>query len=74
MNKLKLSICVQGLPLLVFANKMDLQHASQPPEIAEQLELTELKQRAFHITGCSALKNDGVRDGIRWLTKQLQDS
>lgn len=62
---------MQGIPLLLFANKMDLQEALQPAEIAEQIELHQLNQRAYHITGCSAIKHEGVQEGMKWLAKQL---
>jgi signal recognition particle receptor subunit beta len=62
----------QGLPLLVFANKMDLPDALQPAELAEQMQLPQLAQRAFHIRGCSALRNEGVQEGMKWLAGQLQ--
>jgi signal recognition particle receptor subunit beta len=62
----------QGLPLLVFANKMDLPDALQPAELAEQMQLPQVAQRAFHIRGCSALRNEGVQEGMKWLAGQLQ--
>jgi hypothetical protein len=62
----------QGLPLLVFANKMDLPDALQPAELAEQMQLPQMAQRAFHIWGCSALRNEGVQKGMKWLAGQLQ--
>ncbi|WIA30287.1 hypothetical protein OEZ86_000377 [Tetradesmus obliquus] len=62
----------QGLPLLVFANKMDLPDALQPAELAEQMQLPQVAQRAFHITSCSALRNEGVQEGMKWLAGQLQ--
>jgi signal recognition particle receptor subunit beta len=63
---------LQGLPLLVFANKMDLPDALQPAELAEQMQLPQVAQRAFHIRGCSALRNEGVQEGMKWLAGQLQ--
>lgn len=63
---------LQGLPLLVFANKMDLPDALQPAELAEQMQLPQVAQRAFHITSCSALRNEGVQEGMKWLAGQLQ--
>lgn len=67
-------LLLQGLPLLVFANKMDLPESLQPVDIANQLQLTQLVDRAFHITGCSALQNEGVQQGMKWLSRQLQSA
>lgn len=65
-------VLCQGMPLLVFANKMDLPQSLQPVDIAQQLQLPQVAHRAFHITGCSALQNVGVREGMKWLAGQLQ--
>lgn len=67
-------LLLQGLPLLLFANKMDLPESLQPVDIANQLQLTQMADRAFHITGCSALRNEGVQQGMKWLSGQLQSA
>uniref|UniRef100_A0A7S1LYA6 ADP-ribosylation factor-like protein 3 n=1 Tax=Neobodo designis TaxID=312471 RepID=A0A7S1LYA6_NEODS len=55
------------VPVLVFANKQDLQTAKSPATIAEVLELVEHRERKWHIQGCSAKTGDGIEDGIAWL-------
>ena len=55
------------VPVLVFANKQDLATAKAPAALAEALELTEYKERKWHIQGCSAKTGDGLKDGIDWL-------
>jgi len=54
-------------PVLVFANKQDLQTAKSPQVIAEVLELVEHRERKWHIQGCSAKTGDGIEEGIQWL-------
>jgi len=50
---------LNGIPLLVFANKSDLTHALEPDEIAEILELSEIKDRQWTIMRCSAYTKEG---------------
>jgi ADP-ribosylation factor-like protein 3 len=54
-------------PLLVFANKQDLATAKPASSIAELLNLTEQRQRKWHIQGCSAKTGEGVKEGLEWL-------
>lgn len=49
-----------GVPVMIFANKQDLFSASPASEIAECLELTNIRDRQWHIQGCSALSGEGV--------------
>ena len=60
-----------GVPLLVFANKQDLINAAQPDEVAETLDLQNLKDRAWHIEGCSAKNGTGLQEGVQWATSQV---
>eukprot|EP00401_Gymnodinium_catenatum_P055215 CAMPEP_0117517338 /NCGR_PEP_ID=MMETSP0784-20121206/31561_1 /TAXON_ID=39447 /ORGANISM="" /LENGTH=182 /DNA_ID=CAMNT_0005313217 /DNA_START=45 /DNA_END=593 /DNA_ORIENTATION=- len=61
-----------SIPLLVFANKQDLLQAIQAPEIAEQLGLGNIKDRAWTIQACSAKDGTGLQDGMEWLVAECQ--
>lgn len=52
---------VQGGPLLILANKMDLPAALPAHEIATHLDLVALQNSSFHIAACSALRNQGIQ-------------
>ncbi len=52
---------LQGVPLLVFANKQDLLSAMESSEIADALSLND--DRAFQIQACSAKTGDGLNEG-----------
>lgn len=54
--------------LLVFANKQDSTDKMSAAEIATALNLTEVKSHPWHIQGCSALKGEGLYEGIDWIT------
>ncbi|GAB9476588.1 hypothetical protein Gpo141_00013651 [Globisporangium polare] len=59
------------LPVLFFANKMDLANALTPVECMEQLELEKLPGKSWHITASNAITGRGVEEGIAWLAEQF---
>lgn len=60
------------VPVLVLANKQDLSGALTAAEISETLNLTNIRDRNWHIQPCSAKTGEGVDDGMKWvLTKAL---
>nr|CAB3222891.1 ADP-ribosylation factor-like protein 3 [Phallusia mammillata] len=60
---------LSGVPLLIFANKQDLFNAAKASDIANLLKLHTLNGRTWQIQACSALKGEGVQDGIEWVMK-----
>ena len=48
-----------GKPLLVFANKQDLDLALEAGEIMENLKLSEIEGRTWNIQACSAMTQEG---------------
>ncbi|KAL0210644.1 hypothetical protein RCL1_005080 [Eukaryota sp. TZLM3-RCL] len=56
-----------GVPVLVFANKQDLMQALPASEIANLLDLDLIRDRRWHIQGCSAKDGTGLQDGLDWL-------
>jgi len=45
---------------MIFANKQDMGGAASASEIAEQLQLTNIRDRLWHIQECSAISGEGV--------------
>lgn len=72
-NELKLLLDFEDLrelrdvPLLVFANKQDLEGAKSPVEISEALNLGELGHRRWNIAPCSVIDGVGISGGMDWL-------
>lgn len=62
---------MNGVPLLVLANKQDLINATPATEIAENLNLYTIRDRPWQIQPCSAKNGDGLEDGMGWLVKQV---
>lgn len=52
--------------LLVFANKQDIEGSMSATEITEYLGLTLLRNRTWTIVKCSALKGEGLTEGLDW--------
>ena len=57
--------------VLIFCNKMDLPHASNYSLVAERLNLNAIKQK-WYIQPCSATRNEGIYEGLTWLSKQIK--
>ncbi|KAJ2268079.1 Arf GTPase arl1, partial [Coemansia sp. RSA 370] len=53
--------------LLVFANKQDMKGAMSAAEVSESLGLPRLKNRQWGIYKTSALKGEGLDEGLDWL-------
>lgn len=64
----------ERVPVLVFANKMDLPGAMDPPEVMAQLGLSEIERNPWHIRASNALSGDGVSEGITWLAEVVAKS
>lgn len=58
------------VPILVFANKQDLQNAISVEKLEKSLELEKLKDREWLIQACSAVSGDGLYEGMSWLAQQ----
>ncbi|CAD6582454.1 MAG: hypothetical protein CYPHOPRED_002038 [Cyphobasidiales sp. Tagirdzhanova-0007] len=60
-----------GAAMLVLANKQDVRGCMNDVQISEGLDLTQLKDREWHIVACSALTGKGLAEGLDWLTLRL---
>lgn len=64
----------RSVPLLVFANKMDVAGAKTPAELVQLLDLystQKIGSRPFNIFASDALKGVGIREGIAWLKEAI---
>uniref|UniRef100_A0A7S2V202 ADP-ribosylation factor-like protein 6 n=1 Tax=Fibrocapsa japonica TaxID=94617 RepID=A0A7S2V202_9STRA len=60
-----------NIPILFFANKMDLPGAMTPLDCMQELELENVGDKPWHITASNALTGEGVDEGITWLADHL---
>ena len=56
--------------LLVYANKQDLPNAMGVSEIAEKLNLSNVKSRKWYIQSTTATTGDGLFEGLEWLHRE----
>ncbi|KAF6256133.1 ARF-like GTPase [Scenedesmus sp. NREL 46B-D3] len=63
---------MNGVPVLVLANKQDLLAALSADDIAESLNLFLIRDRPWQIQGCSAKDGAGLQEGMEWLVKQVR--
>ena len=63
---------LDGACLLVYANKQDLPDAMTATEISEELGLLQLHQRVWFIQATSAVKGDGLYQGLEWLSQKVR--
>ena len=57
----------------MFANKQDLPGAMTAAEVSEALGLAALKSRQWTIYRCSAIKGEGLNEGLDWLVNTIQN-
>mmetsp|Transcript_35951 Transcript_35951/g.101816 ORF Transcript_35951/g.101816 Transcript_35951/m.101816 type:complete len:179 (+) Transcript_35951:174-710(+) len=60
------------VPLLFFANKMDIPTALTPAECGQMLRLEDIKDRAVNIVPSNALSGEGLDRGIDWLAEKIR--
>ncbi|XP_071401561.1 ADP-ribosylation factor-like protein 3 [Centroberyx affinis] len=62
---------LQGVPVLVFANKQDVATATPASTVAEGLNLHTYRDRVWQIQACSAITGEGVQDGMNWICNNV---
>nr|QXF29023.1 Arl3 [Vischeria sp. CAUP Q 202] len=65
---------LDGIPLLVFANKQDLLNAMAASEISTGLNLHTIRDREWQIQACSAKTGEGLQEGLEWLIKTINEN
>uniref|UniRef100_A0A672UJM4 ARF like GTPase 6 n=1 Tax=Strigops habroptila TaxID=2489341 RepID=A0A672UJM4_STRHB len=60
------------LPILFFANKMDLRDAMSSVKVSQLLSLENIRDKPWHICASDALKGEGLQEGVDWLQDQIQ--
>eukprot|EP00775_Hariotina_reticulata_P010329 gene10329-10486_t len=58
--------------ILVYANKQDLPGALSDAQVAEELGLADIRSRDWAIFKTSAIKGEGLFEGLDWLANTLK--
>ena len=59
------------MPLLVLANKQDLELSSSDKQVSEALGLSNIKQRDWAIFRCSGVTGKGLNEAMDWVVERL---
>lgn len=65
---------LEGIPILVLANKQDLETAETTRYITEKLTMAQYDAQACVVHPVSALTQEGIDDGLNWLIEQVKTS
>ena len=59
------------VPLLVYANKADLNTCLSADEIVDKIKLNDIIDRDWSLYACSDLKGFGIMEGLKWLIEKF---
>ncbi|XP_051142542.1 uncharacterized protein LOC127259327 isoform X2 [Andrographis paniculata] len=65
---------LQGAPLLILANKQDLQDALSTDELSRYLDLKKLDERLYTYQTISGYDGLGIKESINWLLDAMESS
>mmetsp|Transcript_28800 Transcript_28800/g.46606 ORF Transcript_28800/g.46606 Transcript_28800/m.46606 type:complete len:183 (+) Transcript_28800:170-718(+) len=60
------------VPILFFANKMDIPSSLDAPTCVKLLELDKIMDKPWHIVQTNALTGEGLEEGLNWLSEKLK--
>jgi ADP-ribosylation factor-like protein 6 len=67
-------ISSRNIPILFFANKMDIRDALSDVGVSSALGLDSITNKSWYICSSNALIGDGIADGIEWLSSAIKTS
>nr|CAB3222954.1 ADP-ribosylation factor-like protein 6 [Phallusia mammillata] len=66
------NVKAKRIPILFYANKMDLRDSLSAVQCSQILGLDNLKEKPWNISASNAMTGEGLNEGIQWLSDQLQ--
>jgi ADP-ribosylation factor protein 1 len=63
---------LNGIPVLIFANKCDLPGSASSAKIIEALQLHTLRDHRWYVQQASAVTSDGLYEGLEWLSREFK--
>jgi len=60
------------VPILFFANKMDLRDSVSSVKVSSLMGLEEIRDKPWHICASNGITGEGLHEGVEWLTEQLK--
>ncbi|EPS69351.1 hypothetical protein M569_05414 [Genlisea aurea] len=65
---------LQGAPLLILANKQDLEDAVSVDKISRYLDLKKLDERVYAFQAVSAIDGRGIKESVNWIVNAMERS
>ena len=62
---------LKDCPILVFANKQDLDNSLHPSEVTEKLGMGQFKRITWLVQGVSCTLEKGIKEGLDWMASAL---
>lgn len=66
-------IACKRIPILFYANKMDLRDSLSSVKIAAGLNLDRIMDKPWHICASNAITGEGLQEGVEWFTQQIRE-
>eukprot|EP01111_Echinosteliopsis_oligospora_P015319 TRINITY_DN6025_c0_g1_i1.p1 TRINITY_DN6025_c0_g1~~TRINITY_DN6025_c0_g1_i1.p1 ORF type:complete len:178 (+),score=34.62 TRINITY_DN6025_c0_g1_i1:114-647(+) len=63
---------LQGVPVMIYANKQDLPGAASISALTDILSLRDLQSRKWLIQPCTATIGSGLYEGLDWMSQNIQ--
>ncbi len=63
---------IKDIPILVLANKQDLENSLTPNQITDLLKIGNLVSKPWLVQGTSFIKEKGIDEGFKWLSTQIK--
>ena len=64
---------LQGVPVLILANKQDMPGAMNYDEVSAGLGLDKIQNRQWQMFKTSAMEGTGLQEAFGWLTNVLKE-
>ena len=64
----------KNIPVLFFANKIDIPGSLTPDQCMDELDLYKIRDKPWHIISSNGLSGTGIQEGIKWLCDQVGKS
>lgn len=64
---------LEGVPILIYANKQDVRGTRTAAQISESMNLGSLKNHSWHIQASCATSGIGLREGLDWLGSRIKE-
>ncbi|KAK3103103.1 hypothetical protein FSP39_016439 [Pinctada imbricata] len=62
------------IPILFFANKMDLRDSVSSVKLSSMLKLEDIENKPWHICSSNGLTGEGLSEGTEWLSREMESA